>query len=80
MEYKTGVQAVDKAKQKSEHFLQIYRLILIESSDKDGGRTAGEVSEKVFMGLSGGCIYQGLYDICPSDPDGRKVISDWDRD
>ena len=25
------------------------------------------------MGLSGGCIYQGLYDICPSDPDGRKV-------
>ena len=32
------------------------------------------------MGLSGGCIYQGLYDICPSDPDGRKVISDWDRD
>ena len=51
-----------------------------ESSDKDGGRTAGEVSEKVFMGLSGGCIYQGLYDICPSDPDGRKVISDWDRD
>lgn len=79
MESIKRVQAVDKAKQKSEHFLQF----MIDTKNpviKMVGRTAGEVSEKVFMGLSGGCIYQGLYDICPSDPDGRKVISDWDRD
>ena len=77
--YKTSVQAVDKAKQKSEHFLQF----MIDTKNpviKMVDELQGKYLKKVFMGLSGGCIYQGLYDICPSDPDGRKVISDWDRD
>ena len=77
--YKTSVQAVDKAKQKSEHFLQF----MIDTKNpviKMVDELQGKYLKKFSWDYPVDVFIKDFTTFVHSDPDGRKVISDWDRD